>query len=298
MKIDLYHLYRRFSLINLAYPIVLDALKLWAESVSWQARASVCKESSVDIFSDADVVGFSVYTQTANATYRVAERLRAKGKIVILGGPHFRGPETFTEAVPFCDVLVSSICERQWKKILRAISKGMITPNMQRPVLVIDKEKRFRYPSEPYQLHNDKSWFQFPCIPTSLGCPYACEFCSPYLPGEYVMRDVETIYNEVAQTKCRFMWLCDATFGLNKRHTQELMKSIAPLKKDICVETTIARLQDLEMIPDMAHGGVKWITLGVETPTARLKKQPRSTPRATTASTMCATSSKTRSTRR
>ncbi len=45
MKIELYHLYRRFSLINLAYPIVLDTLKAWAESAGWQARAFVCKES-------------------------------------------------------------------------------------------------------------------------------------------------------------------------------------------------------------------------------------------------------------
>jgi len=273
MKIDLYHLYRRFSLINLAYPIVLDTLKLWAESMGWQARASVCKESAVDITTDAHVVGFSVYTQTANATYRVAEKLRAEGKIVIFGGPHFRGPETFAEAAPYCDVLVSNICEHQWKKLLGAISERKITPNMQRPVLVIDKEKRFRYPSVPYQTPSDKTWYQFPCIPTSLGCPYACEFCSPFMAGEYVLRDIETIYNEVAQTNGRFMWLCDATFGLHKRHTKELMKGLAPLKKDFCVETTIARLQDLEMIPDLAHGGVKWITLGVETPTAKLKKQ-------------------------
>ena len=119
MKIDLYHLYRRFSLINLAYPIVLDTLKVWAESAGWQARAFVCKESAVDISSGANVVGFSVYTQTANATYRVAEKLRAAGKIVILGGPHFRGPQTFAEAVPYCDVLVSSICEQPVEKTPR-----------------------------------------------------------------------------------------------------------------------------------------------------------------------------------
>jgi radical SAM superfamily enzyme YgiQ (UPF0313 family) len=273
MKIELYHLYRRFSLINLAYPIVLDTLKTWAESAGWQARAFVCKESAVDITSGASVVGFSVYTQTANATYRVAEKLRAAGKIVILGGPHFRGPQTFAEAVPYCDVLVSSICERQWKTVLGAISNGKIVPNMQRPVLVIDKENRFKYSSLSCQSYSDKKWFQFPCIPTSLGCPYACEFCSPFMPGEYVMRDVETIYNEVAHAHGRYMWLCDATFGLNKRHTKELMKAIAPLKKRICVETTIARVQDLELIPHLASGGVRWITLGVETPTAKLKKQ-------------------------
>ena len=272
MKIDIYHLYRRFSLISLAYPIVLDALKVWAEETGWQVRASVCKETAVDIAGSANVVGFSVYTQTANATYRAAKKLRAAGKIVILGGPHFRGPQTYAEAIPYCDVIVNNICENQWKALLRYISEGKIVPNTKRPKLIIDNDNRFRYPNAPYQAAFDKKWFQFPCIPTSLGCPYACEFCSPYMPGEYVLRKVKTIYNEVAAARGRFMWLCDATFGLNKRHTKELMNVIAPLKKDICVETTIARLQDLELIPHLAHGGVRWITLGVETPTAKLKK--------------------------
>ncbi len=154
---------------------------------------------SVNIHTDAEIIGFSVYTQTANATYRVAEKLRAAGKIVILGGPHFRGPETFAEAVPYCDVLVSSICERQWKVLLSAISEGKIGPNRRRPLLVIDRERNFRYPKELFLNFKNKKWFQSPCIPVSLGCPYQCEFCSPYMGGEYILRDIETICKEVAQ---------------------------------------------------------------------------------------------------
>jgi len=270
--IDLYHLFRRFSLINLAYPIVLDALKMWAESVGWQVRVSVCKESEVDISSDANVVGFSVYTQTANATYRLAEKLRAAGKIVILGGPHFRGPETFAEAVPYCDVLVSSICERQWKVLLSAISEGKIGPNRRRPLLVIDRERSFRYPKELFLNFKNKKWFQYPCIPVSLGCPYQCEFCSPYMGGEYILRDIATICKEVAEVDRKPIWLCDATFGLNKQHTLTLMKALAPLKKTIVVETSVARMNDSEFIRSLAIGGVKWVTVGVETLSAKLKK--------------------------
>jgi radical SAM superfamily enzyme YgiQ (UPF0313 family) len=272
VKIDLYHLYRRLSLTNLAYPIVLDVLKVWAESVGWQARVSICKESKVKLSSDAEVVGFSVYTQTAPAVYRLAESLRRRGKIVILGGPHFRGPDTYQEASPYCDVLVNSICGQKWKRLLSAIAEGKIRPKRQRPLFVIDKEKEFRYPSDPFQTFESQRWYQVPSVPTSLGCPYHCDFCSPYMEGEYFLREIETITNEVAQIQGKTMWFCDATFGLNKRFTMELMRAIASLGKTVAVETTLAMLQDREIIKALALGGVRWITAGVETLSSRLTK--------------------------
>jgi radical SAM superfamily enzyme YgiQ (UPF0313 family) len=272
VKIDLYHLYRSLNLTNLAYPLVLDVLKVWAESLGWQARVSICKESKVNLSSDAEVVGFSVYTQTAPAVYRLAERLRRRGKIVILGGPHFRGSDTYLEASPYCDILVSSICEQQWKRLLSAIAKGKIRPKRQRPLLVIDRKKEFRYPSGPFQAFENQRWYQVPSVPTSLGCPYHCDFCSPYMEGEYFLREIDTIYNEVAQIQGKTMWICDATFGLNKRFTMELMRAIAPLRKTVVVETTLARLQEREIVKSLALGGVRWITAGIETLSSPLTK--------------------------
>ena len=50
------------------------------------------------------------------------------------------------------------------------------------------------------------------------------------------------------------------------------MKAMAPLKKTIVVETSVARMQDSELIQNLAIGGVKWVTVGVETLSAKLKK--------------------------
>ena len=52
------------------------ALKIWAESLGWRVRIAVCKEDEVNLATDADLIGFSVYTQTAPAVYRVSDKLR------------------------------------------------------------------------------------------------------------------------------------------------------------------------------------------------------------------------------
>ncbi len=271
MKIDLYHLYRYFDYTRFVYPIVLDVLKVWAESIGYEVRVSVCKETEVNLSTDADIVAFSVYTQTARATYRLAEKLRHKGKIVILGGPHFRGPNRW-EAFPHCDVAVNSICEEQWKSLLQDIERGKILPNRKQALYIEDRKVRFRYPNNFYEAFEDQKWYQIPSVPTSIGCPYDCDFCSPYLQGEYILRDIETIYNEMADVKGKLIFICDATFGLNKKYTIELMKAIAPLRKQILVETTLVRLTDKDFLNAMAEGGVKWISVGIETLSTKLIK--------------------------
>ncbi len=271
MKIDIYHLYRHFEHSNFAYPIVLDVLKVWAESVGWDVRASVCKEAEVDLSTDAEVVAFSVYTQTARAAYRLSEKLRRQGKVVVLGGPHFRGPNC-REAFPHCDVVVNSVCEEQWTGLLRGITRGKISPNRPQALYVEDKEHNFRYPDNFYESFKSRKWYQVPSVPTSIGCPYNCDFCNAYQQGKYILRDIRTIYNEIAHANGRFVFICDATFGLNKDHTIRLMKAIAPLNKRLLVETTLLRLKDEEVLNAMGEGGVKGISVGIETLSLKLNK--------------------------
>ena len=272
MKIDLYHLYRSFHFSKLAYPIALDVLKVWAESSGWEARVSICKESRVDLATDAAAVGISVYSQTAPASYRVGAELRRRGKVVIFGGPHFRGPSTFEEAAPYCDVIVSTTNEDQWRALLRGIESGEVRPNRPRPLTITDTENRFRYPHNFYQSLKSRRWYQIPTIPTSIGCPYDCDFCAAFMQGKYILRDVETIHNEVAQAAPKMVIMCDATFGLNKKFTIELMHALAPLRKKIAVEITLGRLKDLELLDALAKGGVRWLVVGIETLDMKLRK--------------------------
>lgn len=274
MKIDLYHLYRHFDYTRFVHPIVPDVLKVWAESIGYEVRVSVCKEAEVNLSTDADVVAISVYTQTAPTAYRLSEKLRRRGKVVILGGPHFRR-SNHQEAFPRCDVVVNSICEEQWKSLLRDIEKGKVVPNRRQVRYIEDEEQSFRYPNNFYETFKSQKWYQIPSVPTSIGCPYHCDFCSPYLQGKYILRDIRTVYNEMAHTKRKLVFICDATFGLYKKYTIELMKAIAPLKKQLLVETALVRLKDKDILNAMAKGGVKWISVGIETLSTKLTKHGR-----------------------
>jgi len=250
---------------------MLDVLRVWAESAGWEPRISICQESNVDLDTEADVVGFSVYTQTAPAIYRAADELRKRGKVVFLGGPHFRGSSTVAEAAPHCDVIAGSLCEDQMRELLAEVRSGSIRSGQ--PARVVrDREGRFRYPRNFYQSLRNRRWFQIPTISTSLGCPYDCDFCAAYMQGEYHLRDIETVRNEVASVPGKLILFSDASFGLNRSYTLELMDALAPLEKKIAVETTLARLRDPTLLAALAHGGVRWLVVGVETLDLKLRK--------------------------
>ncbi len=271
MKIDIYHLFQHFDNVNFISPVILDVLKVWCNETGWESRIRVAREKSVKLDTDAEVVAFSVYTQTAHMAYRLSRELRKRGKIVILGGPHFRGPN-YKEALNHCDVVVNTICQEQWVELLEKIERGDIAPGRSEAVYVFDREKKFRIPENLYTAFNEHPWYQVASIPTTIGCPYDCEFCNAFMQGDYIKRDLKTLYDEFAGIKGRSVLLSDASFGLHKQHTMELMEMVAPLKKNLIVETTLARLKDEELLRYMAKGGVKVVSMGIETLSLKLGK--------------------------
>jgi len=271
MKIDIYHLYNYFEGVNFVRPVILDVLRLWSERKGWQVRTKSAKENGVDLNTNAEVVAFSVYTVAAYSAYRLAEKLQAKGKIVILGGPHFRGLH-YQEAMGKCDVVASSVCEEQWLSLLEDIEAGKVEPGNSITKHIADTKNHFRYPDDLHKAFSSYSWYQIPAIPTTIGCPYDCEYCSALMAGTYLKRDPEVIYENMLHTKRKTLFIPDASFGLHKKHLMEVMEAIAPLKKHLAVQTSLARVGDKELLKSMAQGGVKVIAIGIETLTQKLGK--------------------------
>jgi len=271
MKIDIYHVYLRFQVNNMVYPIAPKILQHWSESHGWETRTMECVESKVDYSTDADVIAFSIYTQTAKSSYRIAEKFRKMGKIVIFGGPHFRGG-VYKEALDKCDLVATSVSEEQWISILDRIASGEIASGSKRAIYQEDSKNEFRFPDDMYKTVNRKKWYQWSLVPLSYGCPYNCDFCSPFMGGKYLTRDIDVIYKEMETAKGEYIFIPDATFGLNTKHTIETMEAIAPLKKKIMIETSMIRMKEPGLIKALAKGGVIGISVGVESLSTKMKK--------------------------
>ncbi len=172
------------------------------------------------------IVGISTITSTAARAYKLADSLRAKGKTVIMGGPHV----TFMpdEALMHADYVVRGEGEEALVELLAALEgngalediKGLsyktATGNAHNPArdFIADLD---RHPAPDFSLVH--GWTSKSVIPiaTSRGCPFACSFCSviQMFGRKYRFKSVEPL-NPALQSKWHWMMDLLSPFGLEK----------------------------------------------------------------------------------
>src|SRR3954467_8831532 len=78
----------------------------------------------LDLDFEADLVGITAITGTAQRAYRIADELRARGHTVVLGGVH--ATLLPDEAAPHADALVLGYAEQSWPRLLRDFQRGKL----------------------------------------------------------------------------------------------------------------------------------------------------------------------------
>jgi len=168
----------------------------------------------------ADLVGFTVLTPQAPWVYRTADRLRAAGKQVLLGGIHVTAlPE---EARQHADAIVIGEVEELWGELLDDARQRRLKPvyhggfpelkGLPRPVTNLWKTN-YVY-----------GYFQ-----TSRGCPHRCTFCSvhQFFGGKVRVRPIDEVVSEVAASKRKLFWgIDDNVWGVNMNYTIELYREM------------------------------------------------------------------------
>jgi len=169
---------------------------------------------------DADLVGFTVLTPQAPWVYRTADRLRAQGKQVLLGGIHVSAlPD---EAGLHADALVIGEAEEIWKDLLDDAEGKRLKPvyhggfpelkGLPRPVT-----------------HLWKTNYVYGYFQTSRGCPHRCTFCSvhQFFGGKVRVRPIDEVIGEIAASKRRLFWgIDDNVWGVNMDYTIELYREM------------------------------------------------------------------------
>src|SRR5262249_37904261 len=80
----------------------------------------------LDLDFDADLVAISCITGTALRGYAIADRLRARGQTVVIGGVH--ATLLPDEAAQHADAIVTGYAEQSWPQLLRDFANGRLQP--------------------------------------------------------------------------------------------------------------------------------------------------------------------------
>ena len=106
----------------------------------------------------------------------------------------------------------------------------------------------------------------------SLGCPYACDFCSkPVFGNEVRRRDLDTVMREVEGLRALgydSLWIADDTFTLDAGHLTEFCRRISPLGMSWSCLSRADRVTPA-MARAMRAAGCRLVHLGLESGSPR-----------------------------
>jgi radical SAM superfamily enzyme YgiQ (UPF0313 family) len=124
----------------------------------------------LDLDREVDLVGIEVYVTSARRAYAIADRYRARGAFVVLGGLHVTAlPD---EALRHADAIVVGPAEEAWPRFLADLRAGhpeRVYRSRARTLAGLPPVRRDLIRRELYLVPNS--------IVVSRGCPHACAFC-------------------------------------------------------------------------------------------------------------------------
>lgn len=237
----------------------------------------------------ADLVGISTLTNTAPRAYEIADKVRAAGIPVVMGGFH----PTFLpdEALDHADYVIRGEGEDAVVELMEAFQgdreldtigglswweNGNKRHNEARP-LIFDLDKN---PIPDYRLVNgwapasgeasDWTWNAkgVVSIKTSRGCPYTCNFCSviKFFGRGFREKSIPRVMEEIRKQRGKHVFFCDDNFAMNRSRTKELLHAMiaegVPGEWSAQVRADVAK--DDELLRLMAESNCYTVYIGFE----------------------------------
>lgn len=217
-----------------------------------------------------ELVAISTFSAQAFEAYRVADRLRAAGVKVAIGGLHASArPE---EALAHADWVCVGEGEHVWPRIVAAAERGapggILRAADHGPVDVA------ALPVPRYDLLGRREYNRI-TVQTSRGCPWRCDFCAStvMLSERYRRRPVEAVLRDVGAVlelwPGAFIELADDNTFVDKAWSKALLRGLAPLGVRWFTETDVSVADDPELLDLLAVSGCRQLLVGLESPGAR-----------------------------
>ena len=214
-----------------------------------------------------DVVAISSFTAQIREAYELADRYRAAGTKVLMGGLHVTAlPD---EARQHADAIVIGEGEPSWPRMMGDLQRNRLQP-------VYDSRKRpFNLARSPLPRFDllDHDRYNRMTVQTARGCPFSCEFCaaSMRLSPFYRVKPVENVIAEIRHIKEfqpePFIEFADDNTFVNKRHGKALMRALEKENVRWFTETDVSVAEDDELLALMRDAGCVQVLIGFESTT-------------------------------
>lgn len=228
------HVYSRVAIPRLGSVLLATIMR----NKGYDVRVYVEDITPIDMREvlSADLVGISALTSTAPQSYRLADRVRAGGIPVALGGTHVTFlPE---EGIQHADFVVKGEGEYAFQELVEALEQGEGFEKIQNLSFIGPDGQAVHNPERPKIMNLDVNpipdyhlitgWKPggVVSVATSRGCPFSCTFCSvPGMHGHmFRTHSVDRVLEELALHKeSTYTFFADDIFTANKKRVKELL---------------------------------------------------------------------------
>lgn len=276
------HIFSKFPVARVGTVLLSTILK----EKGYEVKAFIEDISTPDwqFIESSDLVCISTLTSTAIRAYSIGQRLRAKGKPVIMGGAH----PTFMpeEALQYCDFVIRGEGDRTLPELMSCLDKGTPAIEAIQGVSYRDTSGTFFHtpdrqllkevdlnslPVPDFSLVHDWKPSHLYSLSTSRGCPFACRFCSviPMFGRNYRFKSTESVLKELkhihsVSTGTRFF--VDDNFTANRKRIKELLQVMIAekLTSDWTAQVRTDVAADPELLRLMADAGCHTVHIGFE----------------------------------
>ncbi len=210
---------------------------------------------------DADIVGISACTATAPRAYFLADKIRAGGIPVVLGGVH---PTVLPqEAAEHADCVVIGFAEKSWPRLLRDFQKGQLRKYYD------DQPETYLagLPHPRRDLLKKDRYLTTQTIMATRGCPNTCHFCAVPVARRlrYYKRPVEEVVREMRSMEGGPFIFLDPSPTEDLHYTKSLYEAMIPLQVKWVGLSTVKIAENDELLSLAVRSGCRGLLMGFET---------------------------------
>ena len=214
-----------------------------------------------------DLVAISALTAQIRAAYAIADRYRAAGARVVMGGLHVSSlPD---EALQHADAVVVGEAEMSWGRLLADFRAGCLQRVYGPP---LGEYFDFRHAPMPRFDLLELSRYNRVTVQTSRGCPHRCDFCasSILLTPFYRVKPVDRVIAEIR--RIRQLWdrpfieFADDNSFAARDHYKSLLHALKRERIKWFTEADVSIAADPELLDLMRDSGCKQVLIGLESP--------------------------------